>query len=369
MKKHLIAAAVAGAFALPAMAQNVTLYGTIDAGVASFNKVGTVSTNETVYADGSISSSVWGLRGTEDLGGGLRAVFQLESDIQTNNGGLNQNGLFRRAAYAGVTGGFGELTFGLRLNPLIAQNSALMPVAGNSVSTLLATALSYHNFYTKNAITYTSPSFGGLVAQLQHGLANSTSTVTTGGSVTAGSLVFTQGPLAVRFGMHDRKANGAVSSANTSNNVIGTAPTIDFAATAYVAGISYTTGPLTMALAQFQNKEATATSGGAKIERSGYQVGLGYNASAAWRLGLSYTEAEGSSLTNAQARYMLSKRTTGYVMAGVSDNSTNGTSAKQVSFLPYALNTGSQPAGILDSYAGIAGRKSTAIGLGLIHSF
>lgn len=370
MKKHLIAAAVAAAVAAPAMAQNVTLYGTIDAGVASFNRVGTstVASNETAYTDGSISSSVWGIRGSEDLGGGLRAVFQAESDMATNNGGYNQNGLWRRAAYAGVAGAFGELTFGLRLNPLIAQNGALMPMGGNSVSTLTATALSYHNFYTKNAVTYTSPNLGGLVAQVQYGMANSTSATATGGSVFAGSLVYSAGPLTIRGGMHQRKDNGTTSSANADNGTIAAAPSVAFAADAYVLGASYTVGPWAFAVAQIQNKEATSL-GGTKFERSGNQVGLAYQMSPAWRLGASYTKAEGSSLMNAQARYSLSKRTTGYIMYGASDNNTNGTTTKQVNFLPYALNTGSQPATVLDNYAATAGRRSSATGFGLIHTF
>jgi len=369
MKKQLIAAAVAGAFALPAMAQNVSLYGTVDAGVAKLNGVGAVKNNETVYTDGAISSSVWGLRGTEDLGGGLKTVFQLESDIQTNNGGSNQNGLFRRAAWVGVEGGFGQLTFGLRTNPLIAQNGALMPVGGNSVSTLLATSLSYANFYTKNAITYTTPNIAGLVGQIQYGAANTVSTTTTGGSVLAGSLVYSSGPLTLRGGWHSRKENGSTAGANTSNGAWGVAPTIDQAADAYVIGASYAMGPLTVAIAQFNNREALAI-GGVKHERGGTQVGAGYDLSSAWKLGASYTQAEGSSLTNLQGRYSLSKRTTGYIMYGASDNNNNATATKHVNFLPYASNTGSQPAGIIDGYsAGIAGRKSSGFGIGLIHTF
>lgn len=370
MKKHLIAAAVAGAFALPAMAQNVTLYGNIDTGIAALNGVGAGNTSEVVHADGSIASSVWGFRGSEDLGGGLRAVFDAQSDIVVSSGGFNSNGLFRRAAFAGLAGGFGEVTFGIRINPIIATNGALMPVSGNAVSTLTATALSYQNFFTKNAITYTSPNMGGLVAQVQYGMGNSVSTTATGGSVTAGSLAYTAGPLQLRAAMHDRKGNGTASGANSSNGAVNAAATAtaDFDATAYVAGIRYKLGALEVAYAMHQNKEAVVA-GGPKLERSANQVGFGYQMSPAWLLGGSWTTAEGSTLANAQARYSLSKRTTVYGMLAQSDNNTNGTAAKQVSFLPMAFQTSSHPAGQVDGYAAVAGRKSSAVSFGLIHSF
>jgi len=372
MKKHLIALGVVGAFAVPAMAQNVSLYGTIDAGAAQFNGVGTVKSNQHAITDGSISSSVWGLRSTEDLGGGLRALFQLESDIQTNNGGSSNSGLFRRAAYAGVAGSFGEITVGLRVNPLIATNGALMPLSGNSVSTLTSAALSYNDFYTKNAITYTTPTFNGLVAQFQYGAANSFSTTATGGVVEAASFLYTNGGLALRGAYQNRTANGTTSGANTVNAAFGTAPTIGVAATSSVMGATYAFGAWSLGGAVIKNSEeggVTPTAFAAKTERTATQLGIAYKASSALTVGTSFTRAEGSELLNAQARYALSKRTTGYAQFGASSNNTNTVAAKQVNFQPYAMNTGNHPAVIVNDYAGVAGRKSNAMGIGLIHSF
>lgn len=368
MKKHLIALGVVGAFAAPAMAQNVTLYGTIDAGAAHFNGVGTVKTSQHAITDGSISSSVWGLRSSEDLGGGMRALFQLESDIQTNNGGSNNSGLFRRAAYAGIAAGWGEITFGLRTNPLIATNGALMPMGGNSVSTLTSAALSYNNFYTKNAITYTTPTVNGLVGQFQYGAANSFSTTATGGVVEAASLTYTNGGLVLRGAYQNRTANGTTSGANTSNAAFGTAPTIDNAARSAVAGVAYSVGPWGLGLALIENNEQPSA-GATKVKRSANQYGIAYQASSALRVGASLTRAEGSELFNAQARYALSKRTTTYAQFGASSNNTNTIANKQVSFQPYALNTGNHPAVAINDYAGVAGRKSNSLGVGMIHTF
>lgn len=374
MNKHLIAAAVAAAVAAPAMAQNVSLYGALDAGVARMTGAGADKVSISAFTDSSVVSSVWGMRGSEDLGGGLKAIFDLQGDIQTNNGGLNNNGIFRRQANVGVAGGFGELRFGVRTNPLIATNAALMPVSGNSVSTLVATALSYHDFFTKNAVTWTTPNMSGLQAELQYGFGNSSAAANQGGSVAAGSLAYVTGPLTVRAAAHNRKDNGTSSSANSFISATNAAAdsnvnTAAFAATAYVAGISYKLGDLTLAVAALQNKEATAV-GGAKFERSGTQWGVGYQASPAWLLGASYTSSEGSALTNLQARYSFSKRTTGYVQYGVSDNNVNSNTSSQTSFLPYAGNTGFVSGQLISGYtAGVAGARSTAAGAGLIHSF
>jgi predicted porin len=195
MKKNLFALAALAAIAGAANAQSsVTLYGTLDASLQYISNAG--STNATSnkdlnlgYVDSAVSSSVWGLRGSEDLGGGLKATFQAEGDIQTNNGGLHKDGLFRRAANVGIGGKYGQIDLGLKANPLMVMNNALMPVAGNSVGGSVAYAGNYKDDYTKNAVTYTTPRVYGLRGQAQVGLGNTVGE-NGGGKVYAGSLVF-----------------------------------------------------------------------------------------------------------------------------------------------------------------------------------
>ena len=98
-----IAAAVGGiASALacqPASAQSsVTLYGLIDSGITYTNNVG--GSGRVALASGNISGSRFGLRGTEDLGGGLKAVFVIENGFNVNNGTLGQGGRMFGQQYA-----------------------------------------------------------------------------------------------------------------------------------------------------------------------------------------------------------------------------------------------------------------------------
>jgi len=353
MKKHLIAAAVAAAVAAPAMAQNVTISGALDASVVAIQKANAAGNNVSGFVDSAIVSSVWGLKGSEDLGGGLRAIFDLQGDVQTNNGGMNQNGIFRRQANVGVAGGFGEVALGVKTNPIIATNAALMPVSGNSVSTVTSQAMNYADFFTRNAVTYTSPNMSGLQVQLQYGFDNTASSTTTGGRMYAASAAYTTGPLTVRAAMQDRSQNGSTSSSNTG-----------FEKTGSVFGASYKLGDVTLAAAGIKN-EYNAALNGAKTKIDGTQIGIGYQASAAWLLGASYTQAESSNLTNVQARYALSKRTTAYVQYGRADNDAKGT----VNFAPTATNTGNAPATVLNGFAATAGKTQSSVGVGLIHSF
>jgi len=121
MKKHLIAAAVAAAVAVPAAAQ-VTVYGNLNAGITvTRTELGAVKTTATTQgSEDQTSTSVFGFRGTEDLGGGLKAFFDLQADINPGNGqvgvlaydAVGGDIMFNRLAFVGIEGGFGRISFG-----------------------------------------------------------------------------------------------------------------------------------------------------------------------------------------------------------------------------------------------------------------
>ena len=127
MKKSLVALAVMGAFSSAAYAQtNVTVYGVLDismnytthqnaAGDHVFS-LGDSNAPTGAYdgGQGALSGSRWGLKGEEDLGGGNKAIFKLESGFLLNNGQSDQQGqLFGRQEYVGLSNkDLGTVTFG-----------------------------------------------------------------------------------------------------------------------------------------------------------------------------------------------------------------------------------------------------------------
>src|SRR5690606_4579385 len=121
MKKTLLAAALALGFAGVAQAEtSVTLYGILDGGIG-YQKVegpGGVDAKKTGMINGVQSGNRWGLKGTEDLGNGLQAVFQLESgfDLGTGHHGQNER-LFGRQATLGLqSDAWGRLDLGRQTN-------------------------------------------------------------------------------------------------------------------------------------------------------------------------------------------------------------------------------------------------------------
>jgi len=117
MKKSFVALAVPLACMSGAHAQSsVQIYGILDAGVTY---VTNDSGNRTTLEAGQMQVSRWGFRGREDLGGGLKATFDLEGTLFNDNGTAgvgtgtpSGTSLFDREASVGLAGGFGALTFG-----------------------------------------------------------------------------------------------------------------------------------------------------------------------------------------------------------------------------------------------------------------
>jgi predicted porin len=110
MKKSLLALAVLGAFAGTASAQsNVTLFGVVDIG---YNYIDNSGGKMHRLANDQMANSRFGVRGIEDIGGGLKAGFWLESALSADNGGVDTGRFWGRRATASLLGGFGEIRLG-----------------------------------------------------------------------------------------------------------------------------------------------------------------------------------------------------------------------------------------------------------------
>ncbi len=92
---------------------SVTLYGIADTSVRYLTNADSANNNKLSMTNGAISNSRWGVKGTEDLGGGLSAIFRLESGINLQDGtGSDSQRLFNRYAYVGLSSAYGTLTLG-----------------------------------------------------------------------------------------------------------------------------------------------------------------------------------------------------------------------------------------------------------------
>jgi predicted porin len=172
MKKKLVAVAVAGVLGAPlaahAQTANVTLYGRLNVDFEIVKGKQPDGSNPTVSRLSSNSSRL-GVRGTESLGGGLSAIFQIESSI---NGDTNSGNLGGRETFVGFQGSWGKFTMGQFLMPL----DDMHPIFGN-VPTYTTSILSTASVWAQgtsskadggfdarlgNSLRYDSPSFNGL---------------------------------------------------------------------------------------------------------------------------------------------------------------------------------------------------------------
>jgi len=118
MRRSLFALASMASVAVAHAQSSVTLYGLIDDGInyqsnANGKPLFSISAGE-------LNGSRWGLRGKEDLGGGLSAIFLLENGFDENTGKLGQGGLeFGRQAYVGISGGAGTVTLGRQYDSIV----------------------------------------------------------------------------------------------------------------------------------------------------------------------------------------------------------------------------------------------------------
>jgi len=178
MNKKLLALAVGSVFAAPVFAQsNVTLYGRLNVGIDNYSATGATAgaaadlkSRNRIYDSGSRL----GVRGTEDLGGGLRAVFQIESGLNADNGGQTGQGgqtngssgfLASRPSFGGLEGGFGRLTFGRQ--DVWWGNGTIQQTGANFLSTELPWTTGSQGRVNagiarqSNVMQYTTPTFGG----------------------------------------------------------------------------------------------------------------------------------------------------------------------------------------------------------------
>ena len=186
----LVACSLAGA----AHGQSgITVYGIVDAAVTATDQGGPGSAKVMSLSSGIMSGSLFGLQGKEELGGGMRAIFQLEASYESDTGamktyygnpstatpvatgGVPVTGLFNRRAFVGLEGGFGSLTLGRDYTPIyftvLDGDSLKFGSYGNMQSVVLLSGTGSDRFgRASNALFYTAPRIGTLQARLMASL-------------------------------------------------------------------------------------------------------------------------------------------------------------------------------------------------------
>lgn len=173
MKKSLIALAALAATGAVFAQSTVTLSGTVDVGIEK-----RFSGDPTKMTSSRSGTSNWTLAGTEDLGGGLKAVFQISTSFNADDGTTSGNVLGNNGMFVGLTGDFGTLRAGRPVNTLygnallangtkgVSLHDANTVLGGNSTATAKTGGAS-SSAYVPNALQYHSPRFGGVQVQLE----------------------------------------------------------------------------------------------------------------------------------------------------------------------------------------------------------
>jgi predicted porin len=331
---------------------NVTLYGIVDAGVTYTSNV----KGSSLYAltSGNESGNRWGMKGSEDLGSGLKAIFTMEGGFSSTTGALGQNGTeFGRQIFVGLSSdNYGTLTLGRQYSASFSTITTLLALpAGGNWAAVGATYGSHpadndnldSSNRINNAIKYQSPNMHGLTVTSLYSMGgkagnftqNSIYDVALGyinGSVKLGAgYFFAKDP---NFSFWGDKANDSTTGSNISNVIISgyASATSQQIAT---AGAGYTFGPATVNLV-YSNVQFGGLGGvngvtsGTSAKYSGSatlnngEVNFQYQLSPSLFLATSYTYTRDSGADNsggakyqtvdAGAIYSLSKRTSLYAI-------------------------------------------------------
>lgn len=212
MKKSLLALAVLGAFAGAASAQtSVTIYGIADAGL-SFEGGSKTGDSVNKLSSGIESGSRLGFKGTEDLGGGLSAKFQLETGIAIDTGGFTQGGTaFGRQAWVGLSGNFGNISLGRQYTPLFIAGDTIDPfdmgLAGTASNLLHVGGA--QSARMNNTLNYTTNNLSGFVGTVAYGFGEVVGN-TSASRQWGASGTYSNGPLTALIAYHNYNDAAAV---------------------------------------------------------------------------------------------------------------------------------------------------------------
>ncbi|GAB5097557.1 porin [Caballeronia sp. HLA56] len=335
----------------------VTLYGVIDNGLVYQNSGGNNSAIRAV--PGGLFSTRYGFKGSEDIGGGLHVNFQLEQAFSGQTGAATDpTKAFNRLAFVGMSGGFGEVRFGLQNTP---QYDVLQAAMDPSWVKSIASPMNNFNgliIRAINGISYYTPTVGGLNAKFMVALRDSS----TGGGSGIGFynvvVQYINGPLNVAAG-YERGDEPAVGAGGSYSLTGGAAAGPGAVFTVFNAGASYAIGDDRIWLAYHTEK---LTNTPKYMQHDVYQLSDSYQFDPATLFSVmyGYVHDRTGAGNNAQQvgvllEYALSKSTELYTAMAFLQNKNQA---------KYTLS-GTAYSGLVVA----AGADSRGIGIGLVHKF
>jgi predicted porin len=376
MKKSLIALSVFGMFTGAAMADgnSVTLYGKIDAGVTHFTGISNGAggtTSSTGLSSGITGGNRIGVKGTEDLGGGLKVLFDAETGFCGT--GLSQDqvvgsatngaafctggGFMQRQAYVGLTGDFGTVLAGRQYTAIYGAEATLDPFGSGytgqafNVSPLDQT---YHLYRADQDLAYVTPNLSGFTGTAAY--------VFSAGGTVANAATPGTSNVPRAFDLKGEYANGPIYAvldyAEVTNKIANTTTGVnDGKVKLWLAGGTYDFGVAKLAAMYEQTKQDYST-GNQKMWMLGATVPVG-----AGSIMASYVNSKNTTngLDNATAKqyavgytYSLSKQTSVYTSYAHISNDAN---------TKFTVGTAT------DGFAGAAGQGSSGFALGMVHNF
>jgi len=334
---------------------SVTLFGVIDEGINYTNNVGGHSAWQ--VAGGLLSTTRWGIKGTEDLGGGLHAVFDLESGFALENGQFLYGGRqFGYQSYVGLqSDNLGTLTAGRQFDT-VADTIGLLTANGSWAGFLFSHPLDNDNtdatFHVNNSVKYTSLSYAGLSATAMYGFGNMAGAFSRNRAYGVG-LNYSYQSLSVAAVYEDLSSPGSTP--------VGTIATDDIGLSAanqkiYGIGMNYGIGQATLGTVYTHVNVSQPGSSiyvgnlgldNAHLTFDNIEVSAKYNLTPALILGGMYTYTRASlsqggaketlhwNQVGALAQYLLSKRTSVYTQV-VYQNVSGGTTGTplDVAYIP-----------------------------------
>ncbi|RBA23137.1 porin [Herminiimonas fonticola] len=359
MKKSLLALAVLGAFAGAASAQSsVTVYGIVDLGITSLDN-GNAAGRVTGVTSGNQSASRIGFKGTEDLGGGLNALFQLEATIAADTGaafatGTGNNGGFNRLATVGLqSNAFGTVNLGRQTSVIKDAYDAIDPFGDGGTISPISTVffngtLGGDQGRISNSVKYTSNSFGGFKANAAYAFGETAGDTGANSSYGLG-LAYVNGPLNVQFGYHN-----ADTSTFANPSVQQSENKLTFLGATYNFGVVKLHGA-------YADTKLENTVANTETKYRNYLVGVSVPVGAAGNVFASYSVNDNRSANDADAKkaaimytYDLSKRTNLYTGYSHTSNDTNS----RIGLAAIGSNA-----------AGVTGESGSAFAVGVRHKF